>query len=124
MVSAEGAPAVIGGAIDEAERDHPAPHRLTEAGQRKAGAFQRLDDSNPANVALGKQARPVRLEDARLDQPGDVGRLDAGPVLRFVLARLSPPPGSVTRPSTLEMEDRVSLRVMPAAPRVVRPALR
>ena len=81
----KGTPAVIGGAVDEAERDHPASHRLTEAGQGKSGAFQRLDDSNPANVALGQHARPVRLEDARFDQPGDVSRARRRPRLRFVL---------------------------------------
>ncbi len=74
----KGTPAVVGGTVDEGERDHPAPHCLTEARQRKAGALQSLDDSNPANVALGMQARPVRLEDALGDQPGDIARFDTG----------------------------------------------
>ena len=40
---AKGSPAVIGGTVDEGERDHPAPDRLTQSGQRKSGIFQRLD---------------------------------------------------------------------------------
>lgn len=95
----KGTPAVVGGTVDEGKRDHPAPHCLSEACQRESGTFQRLDDSNPANVALGVQARPVRLEDARLDHAGNVGGFDARPRCDLV-SRDSLHPGSVDQLST------------------------
>ena len=74
---------LVGGRVEEVERDLAAPHGGAQAVQRDASRRQAVDQPRPAHVTRREASVSVGLEDAQLDQPAQLLEADPGPLGRF-----------------------------------------
>ena len=114
-----GREAVVGGLLDEFERDGSLAHRLPDDLERDAAGFQALHDTDPPDVPDADVARGTARQDPEIDEPRDVGRVRTG-ARGEVLVRLVGHPDRIIASTPGAVADTMSRDASPLASTITR----